>query len=173
MKIIEKNVGEIIPYENNPRRNEEAVDRVAASIKEFGFKVPIIVDSENVVVAGHTRLKAAEKLGLKTVPVIMADDLNEEQIKAFRLADNKTSEFAEWDFEKLNEELAEIERINMAEFGFDDLEKQIDEEAKEREDIGMTDEKYQLVIDCDDEDDMNEKYNLILEAGLECRILTL
>ena len=173
MNIIELNVDEIIPYENNPRKNEAAIDKVAASIKEFGFKVPIIVDSENVIVAGHTRLKAAEQLGLKTVPVIMADDLTEEQIKAFRIADNKTSELSEWDFERLYAEMSEIENIDMGQFGFDDLEKQIDDESSEREDIGITEEKYQLVIDCDDEDDMNEKYNQILEMGLECRILTL
>ena len=130
MNIIELNVDEIIPYENNPRKNEAAIDKVAASIKEFGFKVPIIVDSENVIVAGHTRLKAAEQLGLKTVPVIMADDLTEEQIKAFRIADNKTSELSEWDFERLYAEMSEIENIDMGQFGFDDLEKQIDDESK-------------------------------------------
>lgn len=118
MKIEEMRIGELVPYENNPRKNDGAVDAVAASIKEFGFKVPIIVDKNNVVVAGHTRLKAAEKLGMKTVPVIRADDLTEEQIRAFRLADNKTGEIAEWDFEKLKEELNEIQAIDMEEFGF-------------------------------------------------------
>lgn len=86
MKIIYKNIEDIIPYENNPRHNENAVDYVANSIKEFGFKVPIIIDKENVVVTGHTRLKASEKLGIKKVPVIMASDLTEEQIKAFQKA---------------------------------------------------------------------------------------
>lgn len=118
MKIEEMRVGDLVPYENNPRKNDGAVDAVAASIKEFGFKVPIVVDKNNVIVAGHTRLKAAKKLGLKTVPVIRADDLTEEQIRAFRLADNKTGELAEWDFEKLKEELNEIQAIDMEEFGF-------------------------------------------------------
>ena len=113
LKIEEMAIGEIIPYENNPRKNEAAVEKVAASIHEFGFKVPIIIDSENVIVAGHTRLKAAELLQLETVPVIRADDLSEEQIKAFRLADNKTAELADWDFARLEEELAEIENIDM------------------------------------------------------------
>ena len=119
MKIIEMKVGDLIPYENNPRKNEQAVEAVANSIKEFGFKNPIIVDKENVIVAGHTRLKAAERLGLEKVPVIRADDLTEEQIKAFRLADNKTSELAGWDFGKLEEELEQITNINMSDFGFE------------------------------------------------------
>jgi site-specific DNA-methyltransferase (adenine-specific) len=121
MEIININVEALIPYENNPRKNAKAVDKVAASIREFGFKVPIIVDRDNVIVAGHTRLLAAKKLGLVSVPCIVADDLTEDQIKAFRLADNKVAEFAEWDMEKL---IAEIETVNfdMAEFGFDVLE---------------------------------------------------
>ena len=98
-----------------------AVDMVANSIREFGFKVPIVVDKDNVIVAGHTRLKAPEKLGIKKVPVIVADDLDEEQIKAFRLADNKTAELAEWDFAKLEEELKEIE-MEMSQFGFTSFE---------------------------------------------------
>lgn len=91
------NVDDIVPYENNPRNNDEAVDYVAKSIEEFGFKVPIVVDKNNIVVAGHTRLKASKNLGLEKVPVIIADDLSDEKIKAFRLADNKVSEFATWD----------------------------------------------------------------------------
>ena len=120
MKIIEKNVSELIPYENNPRNNDDAVEKVAASIKEFGFKVPIVIDSNNVIVAGHTRLRAAQQLELKKVPVIVADDLSEEQIKAFRLADNKTSEFASWDLTLLDQELGDIGEIDMSDFGFDD-----------------------------------------------------
>jgi site-specific DNA-methyltransferase (adenine-specific) len=118
MQIIEKRLEELIDYENNPRHNEAAVGKVAASIEEFGFKVPIVIDKDNVIIAGHTRRKAAESLGLLTVPCIVADDLTEEQVKAFRLADNKTSEFADWDFEKLNEELADLQGIDMAKFGF-------------------------------------------------------
>lgn len=119
MDIVEMKITDIIPYENNPRRNDEAVDKVALSISSFGFKVPIIVDKNNVIVAGHTRLKAAEKLGLTTVPTIRADDLTDDQIKAFRLADNKVSEFAEWDFEALEKELDSIE-MDMSLFGFED-----------------------------------------------------
>lgn len=119
MEIITKKIDEVIPYEKNPRKNDDAVDYVAKSIKEFGFKVPIIIDKDNVIVTGHTRLKAAKKLKLKEVPCILADDLSEEQIKAFRLADNKVGEYAEWDFDLLEDELDDILNIDMEEFGFD------------------------------------------------------
>ena len=132
MKIVEMNVADIIPYENNPRKNDNAVEAVANSIRDFGFKVPIIVDAENVIVAGHTRLKAAEKLGLEKVPVIVADDLTEEQVNAFRLADNKTGELAEWDFDKLAEELSLVGDIDMSLFGFDIPD--IDDDEEEGED---------------------------------------
>ena len=118
MEILNLGLEEIKPYEKNPRNNDNAVDAVAASIREFGFKVPIIIDKDNIIVAGHTRYKAAKKLGLKTVPCIKADDLTDEQVKAFRLADNKVAEQAEWDFELLNEELETI-TIDMEQFGFD------------------------------------------------------
>nr|DAQ81389.1 MAG TPA: ParB protein [Caudoviricetes sp.] len=118
-KVTYMDVDSLIPYANNPRLNDNAVDSVAASIKEFGFKVPIVVDGENVIINGHTRLKAAHKLGLRQVPVIVADDLTPSQVKAFRLADNKTSEFAEWDMDKLDIELDSIADIDMGDFGFD------------------------------------------------------
>lgn len=123
MRIIEKKTGELHPYERNPRNNDGAVDAVAASIKEFGFKVPVVIDTDDVIVAGHTRVKAAKKLGLKTVPCIVADDLTPEQVKAFRLADNKVGELAEWDFSKLGEELLALADMDldfsMSDFGFD------------------------------------------------------
>lgn len=122
LKIEYINVNDLIPYINNPRINDEAVDVVAASIKEFGFKNPIIIDKENVIIAGHTRLKAAKKLGLEEVPVIRVEDLTENQIKAFRIADNKTVEFAEWDMELLELELEELEDIFT---GFSEEEKEV------------------------------------------------
>jgi len=117
MEILNLRLEEIKPYEKNPRNNDNAVDAVANSIREFGFKVPIIIDKDNVIVAGHTRYKASQKLGLKTVPCIKADDLNEEQIKAFRLADNKVSEQATWDFDLLMSELDDL-TMDMTQFGF-------------------------------------------------------
>ena len=95
MNIISKNINDLIPYANNPRKNGAAVNKVAASIKKFGFKVPIIIDKGNVIVTGHTRLLAAKKLGLETVPCVIADDLTPAQIKAFRIADNKAAEFSD------------------------------------------------------------------------------
>ncbi len=111
MNIVEMKIESIIPYEKNPRKNDDAVKYVANSIKSFGFKVPIIIDSNNVIVAGHTRYKAAKQLGLDVVPCIIADDLSDKQIKAFRLADNKVAEKAEWDFGLLDEELEPITKL--------------------------------------------------------------
>ena len=127
MNIIEVEVDKIIPYDNNPRNNDEAVDKVALSISAFGFKVPIVIDSNNIIVTGHTRVKAAKKLGMEKVPCILADDLTEEQIKAFRLADNKVAEFSQWDEDKLMQELEELENIDMSLYGFDELEAEVEE----------------------------------------------
>ena len=131
MQIHDISISLLREYDNNPRNNDGAVDAVAASIRDFGFKVPIVIDADNVIIAGHTRVKAARKLGLKSVPCIIADDLTPEQIRAFRLADNKTAELAVWDFDKLNEELAAID-MDMSVFGFDMLE--FEEEKKVVED---------------------------------------
>ena len=120
MEIIMKRIDEVIPYENNPRINDNAVQYVAESIKQFGFKVPIVIDENNVIVCGHTRIKAAKELGIEEVPCIIADDLTEDQIKAFRLADNKVGELAKWDMDALLEEMEGIE-MDMADFGFIEL----------------------------------------------------
>jgi DNA modification methylase len=122
LNVVTMKTADLKAYENNPRKNEKAVDAVANSINSFGFKVPIIIDKNNVVVAGHTRLLACKKLGIEEVPCVIADDLTEEQIKAFRIADNKTAEIADWDFDKLKVELGSID-IDMEQFGFTDLEK--------------------------------------------------
>ena len=119
MEIKMVKIEDLKPYPNNPRFNDEAVEYVANSIKQFGFKVPMIIDKNNEIVAGHTRYKASLELGLKEVPCIVADDLTEEQIKAFRLADNKVSEKSQWNFDLLDEELANIIDIDMSEFDFD------------------------------------------------------
>lgn len=171
MKIEYKNIDEVIPYENNPRKNDEAVDYVANSIKEFGFKVPIIVDKENVIVTGHTRLKAAKKLGLKEVPVIYADDLTEEQIKAFRIADNKVSEFSTWDLEKLDLELEDI-NIDMGEFGLLDLNIEEDDDEIDRKDLSDNFEAENAIeIKCENEEETEKLYNELIERGYECKIL--
>jgi site-specific DNA-methyltransferase (adenine-specific) len=119
MNIINIKLSDLKPYERNPRNNKEAVDYVANSIREFGFKNPIIVDKNNVIVAGHTRYLACKKLGIKEVPCVIADDLTDEQIKAFRLADNKVAEIATWDLDLLDEELNDLLNFDMSDFGFD------------------------------------------------------
>ena len=125
MEIVMMNIDEIIPYENNPRKNDDAVEAVANSIKNFGFKSPIVVDANKVIVNGHTRLKASKLLGLTMVPVIIASDLTEEQCRALRLADNKTAEIASWDKKLLMQELESIDweglQMDMTDFGFDNI----------------------------------------------------
>lgn len=120
-KIIMMRLDALVPYKNNPRVNDAAVPAVKASISEFGFKVPIIVDVANTIIAGHTRYKAAMELGLEEVPVIQASSLSSEQVQAFRVIDNKTQELAKWDYAKLDEELDKIMNIDMSLFGFTDI----------------------------------------------------
>ena len=128
MKVVYMAVSELVPYENNPRNNEKAVEAVANSIREFGFKNPIIVDRQKVIVSGHTRRLAALKLGLDQVPVVYADDLTEDQIKAFRLADNRVAEMAAWDEDLLKEEMAKAVDFEFGDYGFD--QKELDEIVK-------------------------------------------
>ena len=119
LKIEYVDINNIKPYKKNPRKNEEAIPYVMESIKQFGFKNPVILDKDNVIVAGHTRIESAKRLGITEIPCIYADDLTDEQIKAFRLADNKVAEIAEWDIDLLDTELDDILNIDMSDFGFD------------------------------------------------------
>lgn len=168
----------IRPYEKNPRRNDEAVDAVAASIKEFGWQQPIVVDRDGIIIAGHTRYKAAKKLKCDTVPVVVADDLTEDQVKAYRLADNKTGELAEWDTALLGEELAELAEFDMAQFGFDAI---LQEEAQEAEEddyeVELPEEPkaklgdiYQLgryLLMCGDSTDAESVYQLCQDGQVD------
>ena len=156
MDIVKKKISELKEYENNPRINDNAVGFVANSIAEFGFKVPIVIDKDNVIVCGHTRFKAAKHLKLKAVPCVVADDLSEEQIKAFRLVDNKTQELAEWDWNIIFAELDLIEGIDMNKMGFEEFLDDDKGELKERK-IGMgeeidldsfADEEFKQVCPC-------------------------
>lgn len=119
VEAVMMKVEDIHPYENNPRRNAKAVDAVANSINEFGFKSPIIIDKNNVIISGHTRRLAALQLGLKEVPVIIGDDLTDAQVKAFRLADNRVAELAVWDEDLLKQEMAKAIDIDLSDYGFD------------------------------------------------------
>lgn len=130
MDIILVPTKSIKPYEKNPRKNNASVDKVMASIREFGFKQPIVVDKNNIIIVGHTRYKAAIKLGINEVPVIVASDLSEDQVKAYRLADNKTAEFSEWNAELLAGELDFLASNNydMQPFGFEQSKPEIIED---------------------------------------------
>ena len=119
MKVENWDIGKVKPYAKNPRKNDGAVESTANSIKEFGWQQPIVVDNDGVIIVGHTRLKAAKRLGLKQVPVTIAENLTDEQVKAYRLADNKTGELADWDVDMLDSELNDILNIDMEDFGFD------------------------------------------------------
>ena len=181
MEVIDKRIEDIIPYENNPRKNDDAVDAVANSIKQFGFKVPIVIDQNNVIVCGHTRYKASKKLELKTVPCVIADDLTEDQIKAFRLADNKTNELAEWDVDMLMQELSDID-IDMSEFGFiDDAvdtdcsdvqedgyeEKEITEPTAQNGDIYQLGDHFLMCGDSTNDDDVQK----LMMGGVKADLL--
>lgn len=158
MKITDKRLDEIKPYENNPRLNKEAVKFVKNSIRKFGFKVPIVIDKNNVIVAGHTRYLASKELNLETVPCVVADDLTEKQIKAFRLADNKTAEKSEWNFDLLDVELDDLKfDFDMSEFGF----KFEEEPETETEDIVEDD----FIPDDDEEEECTVQPGDIYKLG--------
>lgn len=171
MQIISKKIEEIKEYENNPRNNDNAVEYVERSIKDFGFKIPIIVDKNNIIVAGHTRYKAAKKLNLSEVPCIVADDLTDDQIKAFRLVDNKSAELAEWNLELLNIELENIHDIDMNLYDFelselldnvveDDYEIELPEEPKTKYgDIYKLGNHYLMCGDSTKESDVERLMN--------------
>lgn len=155
MTVINKYINEIVPYSNNPRDNSAAVPLVAASIKDFGFNVPIIIDAEDVIICGHTRWLAAKSLGLETVPCLVADDLTDEQIRAFRIVDNKANEAAVWDFDKLYAELDCLKEIDMTRFGFEERQDRTPEELADSEYTGMELKTEELDLD----DFLNEQYN--------------
>ncbi len=157
MKIIEIKTSLLKDYKNNPRHNEKAVEMVAQSIRDFGFRNPIIIDKDNVIVCGHTRKKAAELLGIEVVPCIMADDLTDDQIKAFRLVDNRTNEIAMWDFEKLEDELKDIS-MNLDAFNFDF------ENMKGFEDFGEETKEQQEITE-DETPEIDEENEPITKLG--------
>lgn len=163
--VVYMNPEEIKPYGNNPRHNDGAVKAVAESIKSFGFNQPIVVDKNNVIIVGHTRWKAAKQLGLQEVPVLKADYLTDEQANAYRLADNKTGELAEWNFEKLEEELESFRssEIDMTEFGFtiEDMFGGAGEE--EGAEAGKKENGYSIVYEIafNDEDEQEQWYEFL------------
>lgn len=173
-------LAKIKPYPNNPRLNDEAATFVANSIRDFGFRSPIVVDKDGVVIAGHTRLKAAKKLGLKDAPVIVASDLSDDQVKALRLADNKTAEMAEWDLDLLEQEISEIAEIDMSDFGFElgeepsDGAEAVDDDFEEPEDLESIAKRGQIyrlgeqVLMCGDSTNESDVKKLMGGSRLTC-----
>lgn len=171
LNIVYRNIKELKPYKKNAKKHpKEQVKRIANSIKEFGFTQPVIIDSNNCVVAGHGRILGAKKAGLTQVPTVMLEDLTEEQIKAYRLVDNKLNE-SEWDFGLLDEELGILsDDIDMELFGFDtDM---TDEELEKKKIEFEIKEKYEVHIICKDEKQMEQVYNKTKGMGIDCKLVS-
>lgn len=171
LNIVYKNIKELKPYKKNAKKHpKEQVERIANSIKEFGFTQPVIVDKNNCVVAGHGRILGAKKAGLKQVPTVCLEELTEEQIKAYRLVDNKLNE-SDWDFSLLDEELGVLsEDIDMNLFGFEfDM---TDEEIKQKKVEFEIKEKYEVHIICKDEKQMEQVYNKTKGMGIDCKLIS-
>lgn len=177
MKVITVPIDKVVPYDKNPRNNDDAVKPTAESIKQFGWQQPIVVDKNNVIVAGHTRYKAAKKLKLKEVPIVYAQHkdgtwLTEEEVNAYRLADNKTGELAEWDDDLLAGELGDITDIDMSDFGFDELSD--DSDDANVNDLDLSDDitdKYELKVSCNDEKSLERLFDRLKGEGYKCDIL--
>lgn len=181
MDVIEKNLSDIKPYEKNPRKNDHAVKYVEKSIRQFGFKVPIVIDKDGIIVAGHTRFKAAKNLHIEKVPCVVADDLTDEQVKAFRLADNKVAEKADWDFELLNAELDELFDFDMGDFGFydsfneDEFDHMFESEAKPAEQkpaepVEEIEHSWRVVIYAESKEGAQAIQAELQEQGYDCEV---
>lgn len=173
MQITYRNIRELKPYKKNAKKHpKEQIERIANSIKEFGFTQPVIIDKNNCVVAGHGRILGAKKAGLKQVPTVMLEDLTEEQIKAYRLADNKLNE-SDWDWNLADEELTELleSDVDMSLFGFDDIMSDEEQEKKKKVEFEIK-EKYEVHIICKDEKQMEEVYNKTKGLGIECKLVS-
>jgi len=173
MKVENWDIDKVKPYANNPRKNDDAVKVTANSIKEFGWQQPIVVDKDGVIIVGHTRFKAAKKLNLKQVPVTVADNLTDEQVKAYRLADNKTGELADWDVDMLDGELNDILNIDMEDFGFEELDESDLQQKDENTDPALIDDKTVIIIESDSEEELEQYFEKLVEEGYPCRLSTL
>ena len=171
IQIVYKKIGDLKPYKKNAKKHpKEQVERIANSIKEFGFTQPVIIDKDNCVVAGHGRILGAKKAGLKTIPTVCLDEMTEEQIKAYRLVDNKTNE-SDWDFSLLDEELGILAQdIDMELFGFDiDMS---DEELEEaiKEVKFKVKEKHIVIVECKTEEETYKLENKLKQKGYKCEV---
>lgn len=178
INVVYKLVSEVIPYINNPRDNEAAVEKVAASIAEFGFNVPLVLDNDNVIITGHTRHKAAKKLGLEKIPCIYAEGLTKAQIKAYRIADNKVSEFASWNKDLLSVEMEQLKELDfemeLTGFSEKEIDKLLEIEQEVLKDLSdEVAETYEVIIECVNETEQEQIYNNLIGEGYKCRVLTL
>ena len=169
MNIIDMNIENLKPYSLNAKKHDDTqISNVAESIKQFGWKQPIVIDKDGVIVIGHCRYEAAKKLGLKVVPVVMADELDDEQVRKLRLLDNKTNE-SPWDFDLLAESL---EGLNFDDFKIDWCMEYEQKDECERKDVGI-DEGVSVIIECESDYEAEEIYNKLCEEGYKCHISTL
>lgn len=176
MKIEQWKTQDIIPYENNPRQNDIAVDKVAMSLEQYGWQQPIVVDGDGIVIAGHTRLKAAVKLGMDKCPVVVADNLTQEQVKAYRIADNRTGELAEWDKDLLDLEIQELIDLDfdveLTGFSMEDLGLEGDPEpSTQPAERDQVQENFMVVIECETEEEQLSLLEKFQEDGLKCKAL--
>lgn len=181
LKIFYVETSEIRSYENNPRQNDEAAEKLAAIIERYGFRQPLLLtnDRDKQIVCGETRLKAAKILGMERLPVMYADDMNEDEIRAFRIADNKTSEYAQWDEEKLMAEfeaLAENAAFDISMTGFDEkeylkfMEKEGEALSAAADDFHYK-EQYGVIVMCKDEAEQEQVYTALQEQGYDCKVV--
>ena len=171
-EYIKMSIDQLIPYEDNPRKNDEAVPYVEESINQVGYITPIVIDENNVILAGHTRLKALIANGeQEEIEVLKVSGLSDEQKRKYRLLDNKTGEKASWDFSKLEEELADLDFGNF-DFGFDDVSSEETEKDKEEQSIDYK-ESISVVIDCKNDEEAEQVFMQLTEEGYSCRISTL
>lgn len=177
LKVETWSIEKLIPYARNPRKNDEQVDRMVSAIKEFGFRIPVVAKSDGSVVDGHLRLKAAQKLGMTEVPVALADELTDAQVKAFRLLANKSANWAQWDDDLLKLELQDLQDMSydLELTGFDEKELgsicDCEEKADEKEQ--EYNEKFNVIIECEDELEQERYYKEFTERGIKCRIQSL
>ena len=165
-QIVVKPIKELKPYKKNAKKHpKEQVERIANSIKEFGFTQPVLIDKNNCVVAGHGRILGAKAAGLKEVPTLCLEDLTEEQIKAYRLADNKLNE-SDWDFGLLDEELVELDDVlDMSLFGFDVVE---EEQVKEKKVEFKVKRQNKVIIECVSTRQAEDLYDRLIAEGYTC-----
>lgn len=178
MNIQQLPVSSLINYEFNARRHDQTqIDRIATSIKEFGFNQPVVVDESNIILVGHGRVAAARKLGLETIPVLKKEGLTESQKKAYRVLDNKLQNDSTWDLGNLELDLGFMEDsgIDLESWGLDSLRELFEQVAESPDgiDVSKIETQFRIEITCMSEGHQKEVYEKLKEEGLECRLLTL